>query len=931
MRKRSGILVLALTMLLCALCLPAAAAQQSFSVGYAETSIRPSNWTSFGLCGYGDGSTRKPTALDNYDIKATCIAVTDPSNNTVLFISVDLIHAYYYLVEHARDEITSRTGIPEENIMITASHTHSSFEITEVANTAANRQKYAAELEYRDVFLVDKLADLSQAALADRAQATMSIGEVEVDESNGYEEMNFVKHSWAQKANGEIIAMGDNFNDRSGVDYQTLLDRTTEADHTLQLVKFTRTGSKKPVVMVKWTAHPCLVGSVNRSTTATIGGKRVNMYTMLSPDYVGSLRDTLYKAGYLPSFFQGGAGNVNAYSRYSGESTKYKGYDNYVSYGVTLGTIAKNALESSAMKQVSAGPIQVSTDPYMATLINYGTDTALYNSAVAVHNEFYRLLNQGVANLTARHQALSKDTTGGRIHSVYHASTIKSVVENRDPNKTTQRMILNTVSIGDHFSMITSPGEAYDILYTQLQQRLSAVCPDRMIFTAAYSNSKVGYIPARYAYSADFGGSVAGYEDILSSPTKPYASYESDITSFVAGTGEEMVNRLYAMIMDHISLSQLTYCECGGTLADSSKTTDHICSNVAWLPWMSTDSLPTTSGNYYLTGNVTLKSEQYIVPGSVIRLDLNGKTVTQTATGDVCIYSTYEWNEAAGVRTLVLTDSQGGGKLIGSPGEVHQGGVIWAEVADLRMYGGTIDARTCVSKHRNGGAAIYLSPSRSFKMYGGTILGGTAIGVNQSNYPGNPSEGGAVALAGTMHMYGGSIQGGISDYGGGIYVASTGKLTVYNDASVTANFGNTLKSVDNNVYLADGAGLTVDGSYAGTVGITMATWQKGQAFASTNGYTLSRGKILPDQRTDLEATLSSGKLIWSGKTSGNKGDVDGNGMINTSDLELLLMYTLYPTDYPVGNNADVTADGSIDIQDLEYLLMHILYPDDYPV
>lgn len=930
MRRKLFILALTFLVLFSAIATPTFAAGQDLRVGYAETSIVPSNWSSFYLGGYGDGTARMATSLDKYDLKATCIAVTDSTDNTVLFISIDLINALYYLVEHARDEINARTGIPEANIMISASHTHSSFEISQAANTAANREKYAEQLDYRDVFLVDKLADIAEAALADRAQATMSVGEVEVDKLHGYEEMNFVKHSWAKKSNGEIIAMGDNFNDRAGVDYQTLLGRTTEADHTLQLVKYTRSGGKKPVVMVKWTAHPCLVGSVNRSSTAVINGKTVNMYTMLSPDYVGSLRDTLSKAGYLPSFFQGGAGNVNAYSRYSGESAKYKGYDNYVSYGVTLGNIAVSALSSSVMKQISAGKIQVSSDPYMAKLNNYTAGTELYESAVAVQAEFKRLLNQGVANLTARHQALSKDTTG-QIHSVYHAGTIISVANREDSDKTTQRIILQTVSIGDYFSMVTCPGEAYDILYTILQEKAAAICPDRMLFTVAYSNSKVGYIPARYAYSEEFGGSVEGYEDILTSPTKPYASYESDVTSFVAGTGEEMVERLLAMVADHSGLKTKSYCECGGLLKNTFMTTGHRCRNVTWYPWVYYDKLPTETGNYYLTGEVTLTTEQYIVPGATILLDLNGKTVRQTATGDVCVYSTYDWGEAAGDRTLSLTDSVGGGRIVGSPGQTHQGGVLWMEKANLRMYGGTIDATTCVCVHRNGGAAVYIPSGKTFTMYGGTILGGKSMGYHQSAYPTNPSEGGAVALHGEMRMYGGTISGGVSDLGGGIYVSSTGKLYLYGNATVTNNFGNAEKTTANNIYLAENAQLTVYNSFAGTVGISMANWQTDTDFATVSGYSAPKGQILPDVQSGYEAKIVSGKLQWSAKAAGSKGDVNGDNVIDMKDLENLLISILYPADFPVGANADVTADGSIDQKDLEYLLIHILYPNEFPL
>ena len=68
--------------------------------------------------------------------------------------------------------------------------------------------------------------------------------------------------------------------------------------------------------------------------------------------------------------------------------------------------------------------------------------------------------------------------------------------------------------------------------------------------------------------------------------------------------------------------SQIHYhCVCGGENATEGHT---VHSPLMWTPWTKTDSLPTAAGNYYLTGNVILKSNSdYSMPDGV-QICLNG-------------------------------------------------------------------------------------------------------------------------------------------------------------------------------------------------------------------------------------------------------------------------------------------------------------------
>ena len=97
-----------------------------------------------------------------------------------------------------------------------------------------------------------------------------------------------------------------------------------------------------------------------------------------------------------------------------------------------------------------------------------------------------------------------------------------------------------------------------------------------------------------------------------------------------------------------------THCVCGGE-ADIGDHTEHT--DITWMAWTATDSLPVTAGNYYLVDDVTLtfdfvKVREWKV-GADINLCLNGKTISTNGT-----FASVE----KGV-TFSLTDCTGGGKV----------------------------------------------------------------------------------------------------------------------------------------------------------------------------------------------------------------------------------------------------------------------------
>lgn len=62
-----------------------------------------------------------------------------------------------------------------------------------------------------------------------------------------------------------------------------------------------------------------------------------------------------------------------------------------------------------------------------------------------------------------------------------------------------------------------------------------------------------------------------------------------------------------------------------------------------------------------------------------------------------------------------------------------------------------------------------------------------------------------------------------------------------------------------------------------------------------------------------------------------RGDVNGDGFVNSDDSIYLLRYTLSPSRYPLNQSGDMNGDGYVNSDDAIYLLRHTLSPTRYPL
>ena len=266
-----------------------------------------------------------------------------------------------------------------------------------------------------------------------------------------------------------------------------------------------------------------------------------------------------------------------------------------------------------------------------------------------------------------------------------------------------------------------------------------------------------------------------------------------------------------------------THCICGDNSKEVNGHTHDA--GITFQPWTRTDELP-TSGNYYLTRNVTLAGNASPQGANVC---LNGYTVTLSDVGRI---------NPSGTTQLTDCSVDGKGKLESYPGKAN-GGVAISGGSKFYLYGGTLNGVKVEIGQTGGG---------TFNMYGGKITGNTkGTVVGQSKTDGNQSaitinmyggeisgnnisenQGGGVFVGSgnQFNMYGGTIQNNSAVDGGGVYIApagnaySAGEMTICGDAVIQ---GNKAGSVLNNVSLPSGKTITISGKLGKNANIGVTT------------------------------------------------------------------------------------------------------------
>ena len=204
-------------------------------------------------------------------------------------------------VEPMKLAISLKTGIPQDNIFLSATHTHSG---PAVRYSWDGSSRYLAEFN-------DNVVGAAELALKDLAPATMSAGGVMT------EGLAYVRHYYL--ADGSVG--GPNFGKEL-----PRVSHVREADMELQVVRFSRE-DKKDILMLGFGAH------------CTMNGQETDL--MLSADYPAPTREYIENnnSDMLVAFFQGASGDQVPSSSVDSKST-----NDYRQHGQRLGKYAVDAL-----------------------------------------------------------------------------------------------------------------------------------------------------------------------------------------------------------------------------------------------------------------------------------------------------------------------------------------------------------------------------------------------------------------------------------------------------------------------------------------------------------------------------------------------------------------------------------------------------------
>ena len=208
--------------------------------------------------------------------------------------------AWKTITSALREKVKAAFGIPEENVVICNTHTHSAPDVS-------------VSKDYNDWY-VQRLFEAAEAAMADRKPGTMEIGR-----TDRLDNFHFVRHYFLDE-NGKSCG------------------HKAEPDHQMQVVKITREGGS-PILLMNWQSHPCWGMGINRKG--------------ISADYIGAIRRYVEKkTDMLFAFYQGAAGNIASKSRIKSENITY----DMELYGGLLAERALAALENTT--PVSGGSVR---------------------------------------------------------------------------------------------------------------------------------------------------------------------------------------------------------------------------------------------------------------------------------------------------------------------------------------------------------------------------------------------------------------------------------------------------------------------------------------------------------------------------------------------------------------------------------------------
>lgn len=408
-------------------------------VGYGKAAYTPDLGTPMG--GYGASLNRLSTGQLS-DLYLLCLAITD-GEDVFLLYAMDACTMADVWVARARERVSKATGVPESQIIICSTHTHSAPDLG-ITPESEPSMKDAYD---KSLAAAEKAA---KAALKDLAPATVYGATAQT------EGLAFVRHFVL--SDGSIA--GDNFgNWNAGL----VTGYAMENDPQMVLAKFERKGAKD-ILLMNFQVHPCMESG--------------NDITTFSADVVGRVRDYMTEQTDMNViYFTGSAGNQNTVTKLLKDAHAMDSY----AYAEKLGNYALSALETMT---------PLTGDSVSATHYDYTGDVWQNDDPIKLEQakEVSALFNQegrDVATVLAREYGFA---------SVYEANAVITH-SSMEPTRTMEMKAFNIGGLG----LVTAPYEMFSKQGTYIKTN----SPFEFTVVCSMAGPHNGYIPSVEAY--DYG------------------------------------------------------------------------------------------------------------------------------------------------------------------------------------------------------------------------------------------------------------------------------------------------------------------------------------------------------------------------------------------------------------------------------------------
>ena len=290
-------------------------------------------------------------------------------------------------------------------------------------------------------------------------------------------------------------------------------------------------------------------------------------------------------------------------------------------------------------------------------------------------------------------------------------------------------------------------------------------CTDNSMITGGTFNKKVQFCDNSTVTGGYFGGTVEGINNHTKFIWGGYFKIKPDDSLIADGyaiTASGNTNYPYKVVLAHI---------CNGITYDKPLDSTFTGGTLA-------------SGNYYLTENLTLTSEIRVDRNSIVKICLNGHSITQTANAGIF----------ANNGTLDVIDCMAAGKLSGGKGctSTQAGGCIYNSgtmtISGITMDGNSAPHGGAVSNCGDMQITNCTIANNSANGDGGGISNAGSLTVTNTKITNNNAvNGGGISTIGKLTLSNVTVTGNTADYGSGIRTNASPNVTVSGDIIIMDN------------------------------------------------------------------------------------------------------------------------------------------------